>query len=62
MTNGTVEFYGELKVETERGVLVFDGANKIWLPKSQILEMRKIKDSDYEFEIPYWLAKEKEII
>lgn len=62
MTNGTVEFYGELKAETERGVLVFDGDNKIWLPKSQILEMRKIKDSDYEFEIPYWLAKEKEII
>jgi len=57
----SIEFYGEIKKETERAYLVFDGANEIWLPKSQ-LEKKRVKGNDCKFTIPEWLAKEKGII
>lgn len=62
MQKDEVEFYGELKVETTRGYLVFDGVNEIWLPKSQVKGIRLMKKDDYEFRIPIWLAKAKGII
>jgi len=57
-----VEFYGEIRRETDNAVLVFDGINEVWLPKSQIVEMNHVKGQDFEFIIPEWLAKEKEIV
>ena len=57
-----VEFCGELRHETDRAYLVFDGLNEVWLPKSQVQDHRQIKGSDYEFVIPEWLAIEKGII
>jgi hypothetical protein len=57
-----VDFCGELKHETDAAYLVFDGANNVWIPKSQIQDCHQIKGSDWEFVIPEWLAKEKGII
>ena len=57
-----VEFYGELKKETDAAFLVFDGVNEIWIPKSQTEVVEKFKDGNRKFEIPEWLAKKKGII
>lgn len=60
--NDPVEFCGELRWETNAAFLVFDGANEIWIPKSQVQDSHQIKGSDWEFIIPEWLAIEKGII
>jgi hypothetical protein len=57
-----VDFIAEMKHETEYAYLFFDGLNKIWIAKSQILNMTRIKGRDWEISIPRWLAEEKEII
>lgn len=62
MGNKTVEFYGEKHGETDNAVLVFDGAEKFWIPRSQILEEKHIKGEDYEFVVTEWIAKQKGII
>lgn len=58
----TFRFYGTLASETLRALLVHDGVENIWLPRSQVKSMRQIRDTDYEFVIPYWLAKKKGIL
>lgn len=60
----TVEFCGEIKRETDKAFMVFDGQNEIWMPKSMIQSKRQIgyNRSDFVFEIPEWLAKEKGIV
>ena len=59
-----VEFCGEIKHETDMAYLVNDGTNDVWIPKSQVEEMERVKPDadDYIFIIPEWLAIEKEII
>lgn len=60
-----VEFCGEIRIETAKAYLVFDGQNEVWLPRSMIKTMRRIGSStsgDYVFEIPEWLAREKGIV
>ena len=57
-----INFYGQYRDETPRAVLVNDGIDNIWLPRSQIKSMRQIRDTDYEFVISYWLAKKKGIV
>lgn len=57
-----IQFFGQFRNETTKAVLVNDGVENIWIPRSQIKTMRQIRDSDYEFVIPYWLAKKKRII
>lgn len=47
----------ELRHETERAYLIFDGAQEVWLPKSQAE-----RNSDGTFTLPEWLAKEKGLI
>lgn len=47
----------ELRHETPRAYLVYDGAQEVWLPKSQC-EM----NDDGTFTLPEWLAKEKGLI
>ncbi len=47
----------ELRHETPRAYLIFDGATEVWLPKSQT-EL----NSDGTFTLPEWLAKEKGLI
>jgi len=60
-----VEFCGELRHETDKAYLVYDGADEVWIPKSQCLDVQQIGgtlSSDYEFTIPEWLAEEKGVI
>jgi len=57
-----VTFCATIKYETDAAYLLSDGVNEFWVPKSQILGKEVIKDSDYEFVIPEWLAIAKEII
>lgn len=47
----------ELRHETERAYLIFDGDQEIWLPKSQAE-----RNTDGTFTLPEWLAKEKGLI
>lgn len=46
----------ELRHETPRAYLVFDGAREVWLPKSQC------EFADGTVTLPEWLAKEKGLI
>lgn len=56
-----VEIFVEIKRSTEMAVLVSDGVNEFWLPKSQI-EIEHRKDRHAEITLPEWLAIDKEII
>ena len=47
--------------ETDKAWMINDGADDIWIAKSQC-SLRKISGDDYEFTIPSWLAKKKGII
>jgi len=58
----TVEFYGQLKRETDDAYLVNDGIEDIWIPKSQVESARLISGEDWEFEIPLWLAEKEGIV
>ena len=61
--NELIEFCGELKHETEKAYLVYDGEDEIWLPKSQCQGISQESGGDvWEFLIPEWLAEEKGII
>ena len=58
----SIEFYGELKVETEDAYLVFDGEYEVWLPKEEVLVCRCVRGADWEFIIPQGLASAEGII
>lgn len=53
----TVEVTADFVKETEKAVLVDDGDNKIWLPKSQI--DYAINDNTIALVLPEWLAVDK---
>ena len=60
-----IEFCGEVRRETEKAYLVYDGAHETWIPKSQIKSERIVSSSrkdDRIFEIAEWLAREKGIV
>lgn len=60
-----IEFCGEVRHETEKAYLVFDGEHETWIPKSMIRSERIVASSrsdDRVFEIPEWLAREKGIV
>ena len=52
-----VDIAAELRHETEKAFLIFDGAKTVWLPKSQVEQ-----NGDGTFTMPEWLAIEKELI
>jgi hypothetical protein len=62
MDKNKVEFYAEMKNETEAAYLFSDGVDEFWIPKSQVSEINHIKGNDYEVTIPVWLAADKGII
>ena len=57
-----VEFCGTLSKETEKAYMIHDGIGVMWIPKSQIISCRCIRNDDYEFVVADWIAKEKGII
>ncbi|KKK79590.1 hypothetical protein LCGC14_2831970 [marine sediment metagenome] len=52
-----IDIAGELRIETEKAMLVFDGEQSVWLPKSLVEE-----NGDGTFAMPEWLAKDKGLI
>ena len=54
------EYEFELLHETEAAILVFDGDDEYWLPKSQINILAK-DATQIVVEVPTWLAVEKGI-
>lgn len=47
----------EVRRETERAWLIFDGEREVWLPKSQVEN-----NGDGTFTLPDWLASEKGLV
>jgi hypothetical protein len=47
----------EIHAQTERAVQVYDGERTVWLPRSQI----ELNDNG-TISMPFWLAREKELI
>jgi len=49
--------------ETDKAILVSDGDNKVWLPKSQIdYELDEFKGIVYIIDLPEWLAIAKSLV
>ena len=47
----------EVRRETEKAWLIFDGATEAWLPKSQVE-----RNPDGTFTMPEWLASDKGLL
>lgn len=63
--NARTELAVEFVRETENAILVKDGNNEVWIPKSQVtydedLELKR--GLALEIELPEWLAEEKGLI
>jgi len=56
-----IEITGQIKYETDKAILLFDGKKEVWVPKSQIEDMEREKNM-ITITIPEWLAIEKELI
>lgn len=52
-----VDIAAELRHETPKAFLIFDGEKEIWLPKSQVEN-----NDDGTFAMPEWLALDKGLI
>jgi hypothetical protein len=52
-----IDIAAELRHETPRAFLIFDGSVKIWLPKEMVEH-----NNDGTFTMPEWLAKDKGLI
>lgn len=51
-----VEISGEVRRESERAYLFFDGSREAWVPKSQV------ETAENGLHMPEWLAKDKGFI
>lgn len=56
-----VTLTGEIKRETDKAILFFDGTREVWLPKSQLEDRSNYSDGT-EITIPTWLAEGKELV
>ena len=60
MGNQEIEISGEVKAETIKAYLWFDGKTEAWVPKSQISDLCEERDGRItSIFIPEWLAVEK---
>ncbi len=63
MSDREIEIAGEVKRETDKAILFYDGKIEVWLPKSRISDYGQTKDGKTtSVFIPEWLAEEKELI
>jgi hypothetical protein len=53
-----VDVAGEVRHRTDRGILFYDGAREVWLPRSLV----EWHAADRVMVMPEWLAQEKELI
>lgn len=58
-----VEFKGTVKHETVAAVLAVIDGKEVWLPKSKV-EITPVSglSNKFEFQMPEWLAVEKELV
>jgi hypothetical protein len=52
-----IEIAGELRHETEKAFLIFEGDKEVWIPKSHVEN-----NGDGTFSMPEWLAMDKGLI
>ncbi len=57
----TVELELEVVHETADAILVFDGDDQIWIPKSLLDEWPEVGETK-TIEIPEWFAEEKGLV
>jgi hypothetical protein len=57
-----VEIACEVRAETEKAILIFDGVNTVWIPRSQIKDECEEKGVITSIFITEWLANEKGLI
>jgi hypothetical protein len=58
MKSDLVDIAGQLRHETEKAYLFYDGARAVWLPKSQC----EWDASDATMAVPEWLAIDRELL
>lgn len=52
-----IEIAADLRHETEKALLLFDGDKEVWVPKTQVEN-----NNDGTFSMPEWLALDKGFI
>ncbi len=52
-----IDIAAELRHETPKAFLLFDGTREVWVPKSQVEN-----NGDGTFAMPEWLAEDKGLI
>jgi hypothetical protein len=52
-----IDISAEIRAETDKAWLLYDGAREAWVPKSQVEN-----NGNGTFTMPEWLAKAKEFI
>jgi hypothetical protein len=57
-----IEFYAEIRRETEMAYCFYDGAEEFCLPKSLCTIVQRLRGGNVEAAVPEWLAKSKGII
>lgn len=59
-----IEISCEFRHQTEDAVLIYDGTQEVWLPKSMLIEDigEPATGENIEIIIPEWLAEKKELI
>lgn len=66
MTSGRsdlMDILCERRAETDRAVLIYDGTEPVWLPKSQVeIDDAPRDDGLISVTLPEWLAREKGLI
>jgi hypothetical protein len=56
-----VEAFGKIIAETDLAILIDDGYDEVWLPKSQINYVGDVGD-EVSIELPEWLAEDKGLL
>ena len=59
MSIDNIELYLDMIRQKPLAILFTDGDTEAWIPKSQILRMKRMGGSTHEVVIPEWLAVEK---
>jgi len=57
-----IEIAVEVRAQTDKAMLVFDGKTECWIPKSQINDYCEDNGSITSIFITEWLAAQKELI
>jgi hypothetical protein len=57
-----IEVAVEVRRETDRALLVYDGKVEVWIPKSQISDQSETNGKIESIFIPEWLATDKGLL